>query len=124
MAPGALAEGEDEGVDGAHGSYADDVEHEQPVDWLGGVFVLVCHAVIDKGKQPYEQVDYRVNEHEAELAVDAGPSLIQLAPQVLRRSIRMRRCISVRLGFASAVRHTVSLLHVGCIGCIGGIVCL
>lgn len=70
-APGFLAQGEDEAVDEAHGRDADDGRETQPVDGVVGVVVGVVHAVLGEGDDPHACVDDRVDEHEAELPLDA-----------------------------------------------------
>lgn len=75
VAPGALAQREDERVDEAHQSETDCACEHETVAGLSGIVVVVHHAVIDEGNEPDEDVDDGVHEHETELAVDAGALL-------------------------------------------------
>lgn len=71
VAPGAFAEGEDEAVNCAHEGDADGGDEVEPVDRVAGEGVAVGKAVVYEGEEPYEDVGEGVDEHEAELAVDA-----------------------------------------------------
>ena len=71
VAPGAFAEGEDETVDCAHEGDADGGDEVEPVDGVAGEGIAVGEAVVYEGEEPDEDVGEGVDEHEAELAVDA-----------------------------------------------------
>lgn len=70
-APGLLAQAEDERVDEAHQADAEVCADAEAFDGVVGELVPVVHAVQGEGDEPHERVDERVDEDEAELAVDA-----------------------------------------------------
>ena len=70
-APGLLAQAEDERVDEAHQADAEVRTDAEAFDGVVRVLVPVVHAVQGEGDEPHERVDERVDEDEAELAVDA-----------------------------------------------------
>lgn len=78
MAPGPLAQRENEAVHDPHEGEGDDAEQREPVERTPSEVVTVGHAVVDERDEPHDDVDYRVDEHEAELAVDAAALLSEL----------------------------------------------
>lgn len=88
-APGPLAQGKDNAIGEAHASHANRVSETQAPQRVRGEMVAVHGAVIDKGDEPHERVDERVDEHEAQLAVDAG-ALLHHACRVCVWSLRVR----------------------------------
>lgn len=70
-APGLLAQAENQRVDEAHQADAQAGADAQGLDGVVSVLVPVVHAVQGEGDEPHERVDERVDEDEAELAVDA-----------------------------------------------------
>ena len=70
-APGLLAQAEDQRVDEAHQAEAEACADAQDLDGVVSVLVPVVTAVQGEGEEPHERVDERVDEDEAQLAVDA-----------------------------------------------------
>ena len=70
VAPGPLAHAEHARRDHALEDDADVGQDDQGGDRMRSAVVVVVHAVHDEGEDPHEHVDDRVDEDEAELALD------------------------------------------------------
>ena len=71
-----------EAVDCAHEGDADGGDEVEPVDGVAGEGVAIGEAVVYEGEEPDEDVGEGVDEHEAELAVDAEVLLGELTFQL------------------------------------------